>query len=183
MVAWPVAAQEAKASRADGVRAWRQIESVITHPRCVNCHTATDYPRQGDERRRHDFRVLRGQEGKGVPGALCITCHGPANNAASGAPGGPNWHLAPPGMAWEAAPGRLMGSAQLCATFKDTGRNGGHTPDRMIEHHATEPLVQWAWSPGMHADGRVRATPPISHAELLAATRRWAEAGAPCPGR
>ena len=174
-------AQEPSAERAAGLTAWRQIESVITHPRCINCHTATEYPRQGDERRRHDFRVMRGHEGKGTPGALCISCHGASNNRVSSVPGGPNWHLAPPGMAWERAPGQRMRSAQLCTTFKDQARNGGHTPQKMVEHHATEPLVLWAWEPGEQHSGAARATPPISHAALLAATRSWADAGAPCP--
>jgi mono/diheme cytochrome c family protein len=30
--------------RADGLAAWRQIYSVLTNPRCINCHTATNYP-------------------------------------------------------------------------------------------------------------------------------------------
>ena len=39
-------------STAQGLAAWAQVYSVLTHPRCINCHTATDYPQQGDERRR-----------------------------------------------------------------------------------------------------------------------------------
>jgi hypothetical protein len=177
------ATTDIRPTRAEGVQAWRAIESVITHPRCVNCHTASEYPRQGDERRRHDFRVLRGHEGKGTPGALCVSCHAGVNNAASGTPGGPHWHLAPLGMAWESAPGRVMKGAQLCSAFKNTARNGGHTPQKMVEHHASEPLVLWAWTPGVRADGSARAVPPITHAQLLQATERWAAAGAPCPQR
>src|SRR5215510_6394899 len=48
---------------------WRVIESVLTHPRCINCHTATDYPRQGDDRHIHQFRVVRGPDDRGAPGA------------------------------------------------------------------------------------------------------------------
>jgi hypothetical protein len=40
---------------------------VLTHPRCINCHTATNYPQQGDDRHRHFANVVRGPEGKGVP--------------------------------------------------------------------------------------------------------------------
>lgn len=36
-----------RAKRADGLTAWQQIYSVLTHPRCINCHTATNYPQQG----------------------------------------------------------------------------------------------------------------------------------------
>ena len=32
-----------------GLAAWGQVYSVLTHPRCINCHTATDYPQQGDD--------------------------------------------------------------------------------------------------------------------------------------
>jgi hypothetical protein len=39
--------------RADGLAAWQQIYSVLTHPCCINCHTATNYPQQGDDRHRH----------------------------------------------------------------------------------------------------------------------------------
>ncbi|HTG88096.1 MAG TPA: hypothetical protein VL907_13715 [Pyrinomonadaceae bacterium] len=49
---------------AQGLAAWEQVYSVLTHPRCINCHTATNYPQQGDERRRHVANVVRGPEGK-----------------------------------------------------------------------------------------------------------------------
>lgn len=177
----PATAQE-RLARDEGLQGWRAIESVITHPRCINCHTATDYPRQGDEKRRHDFRVVRGPDGKGAPGAPCISCHQAANGPA-GVPGRAHWHLAPLGMAWERTPGMAMRGAQLCAAFKDQARNGHHTPQRMVEHHGSEPLVAWAWEPGTRPDGSPREPPPITHAELVAATQRWAAAGAPCPSK
>ena len=31
----------------DGLTAWQQVYSVLTSPRCLNCHTATNYPQQG----------------------------------------------------------------------------------------------------------------------------------------
>ena len=40
------------ATREAGLAAWRQVYSVLTHPRCINCHTATNYPQQGDDRHR-----------------------------------------------------------------------------------------------------------------------------------
>src|SRR5215471_10293838 len=57
---------------ADGLAAWEQIYSVLTSPRCINCHTATNYPQQGDDRHRHFANVIRGPEGKGVPGLNCV---------------------------------------------------------------------------------------------------------------
>src|SRR5918999_1594925 len=63
------------ASRAQGLAAWEQVYSVLIHPRCINCHTATNYPQQGDDRRRHVANVIRGPEGKGVPALNCASCH------------------------------------------------------------------------------------------------------------
>ena len=70
-----------------GLAAWQQIYSVLTTPRCINCHTATNYPEQGDDRHRHLFNVVRGPGGKGVPGLNCATCHQSANADSTGVPG------------------------------------------------------------------------------------------------
>ncbi len=32
---------------------WTEVASVLRHPRCMNCHTFTEFPRQGDDRHRH----------------------------------------------------------------------------------------------------------------------------------
>src|SRR5688500_14188310 len=56
-------------NRAQGLAAWERVYSVLISPRCINCHTATNYPQQGDDRRRHFANVVRGgEEGQGVPG-------------------------------------------------------------------------------------------------------------------
>jgi hypothetical protein len=47
----------------DGLAARDSVYSVLTYPRCINCHTATNYPQQGDQRRRHFANVIRGPEG------------------------------------------------------------------------------------------------------------------------
>ena len=57
--------QSRVARRADGLAAWEQVYSVLTHPRCINCHTATNYPQQGDDRHRHFANVVRGPGGQG----------------------------------------------------------------------------------------------------------------------
>ena len=36
----------ADANRKDGLAAWQKVYSVLTSPRCINCHTATNYPQQ-----------------------------------------------------------------------------------------------------------------------------------------
>src|SRR5687768_8907149 len=81
---------------AQGLAAWERVYSVLISPRCINCHTATNYPQQGDDRRRHFANVVRGgHEGKGVPGLTCNGCHQEVNADSTGVPGSPNWHLAP----------------------------------------------------------------------------------------
>ena len=52
--------------RSDGLAAWQQVYSVMVSPRCLNCHTATNYPQQGDDRHRHVANVIRGPQDKGV---------------------------------------------------------------------------------------------------------------------
>ena len=168
-------------AREDGLAQWRRIESVLTHPRCLNCHTSTDYPRQGDDRHRHVFEVVRGADGHGATAAQCAMCHHDINADAAGVPGAAGWRLAPPAMSWESAPGVRMTSRQLCQTLTDPRRNGQRSAAQLIEHHADEPLVRWAWSPGRQPDGTPRATPPLNQTDFVAATRAWAAAGAPCP--
>ena len=71
--------------------AFADVARVLRHPRCLNCHTTTEFPRVGDDRRRHPQNVLRGPEDHGVPGMQCSSCHMPANQAATGLPGAPHW--------------------------------------------------------------------------------------------
>ncbi len=39
---------------------------VLRHPRCMNCHSQGDFPRQGDDSHRHTMNVRRGPDGHGV---------------------------------------------------------------------------------------------------------------------
>ncbi len=86
---------------ADGLAAWEQVYLVLTSPRCINCHTATNYPQQGDDRHRHFANIIRGREGRGVAALSCIGCHQEVNADSTGVPGGPDWHLAPLSMRWQ----------------------------------------------------------------------------------
>src|SRR5260370_27968652 len=88
---------------ADGLAAWERVYSVLTSARCINCHTATNYPQQGDDRHRHFANVIRGPEGKGVPGLNCASCHQETNADSTGAPGGHKWNLAPQSKRAEAS--------------------------------------------------------------------------------
>jgi len=167
--------------RREGLAAWHKLYSVLTHPRCVNCHTATNYPEQGDDRHRHLFNVVRGSFGTGVPGLNCATCHQQSNADVTGVPGAANWRLAPLTLAWQDRSDKILSTVALCKMLADKGKNGGLAGDALLEHHEREALVQWAFAPGLHLDGTPRSLPPLTHEEFVAATRIWTRSGLPCP--
>ena len=166
---------------ADGLAAWQRVYSVLTSPRCINCHTATNYPQQGDDRHRHFANVIRGPAGKGVPGLNCVSCHQETNADSTGVPGGHNWHLAPLSMRWQDANDQPLSSAAVCRALVDRAKNNDMNGPALLKHHEEEPLVLWAWNPGLRPEGSMRTLPPLSHAEFVATTRTWVEAGTPCP--
>ncbi|HUQ07439.1 MAG TPA: hypothetical protein VM261_33330, partial [Kofleriaceae bacterium] len=110
-----------------GLVAFETVRAVLQHPRCQNCHPAGDAPLQGDEGRTHEMNVQRGPEGRGMAGAECTTCHGPANP-----PSNYGVHI-PPGAidAWHMPKPEeklvFVGLAprELCEQVKDPARNGG----------------------------------------------------------
>ena len=165
----------------DGLAEWQRVYSVLTYPRCINCHTATNYPQQGDDRHRHFANVIRGPEGKGVAGLNCASCHQEKNSDATGVPGGHNWHLAPLSMRWQDLNDRKLTSAEVCRALIDRKKNHGLDGPGLLKHHQEEPLVLWAWNPGRRPDGSARSLPPLTHAQFVEATRRWVAAGTPCP--
>jgi hypothetical protein len=158
----------------EGKEKFRQMAAVFQHPRCMNCHTGAAFPRQGDDHHRHAMNVMRGPADRGAPGLHCATCHRLANQAASGVPGAPDWHLAPPRMAWEG-----LSVGELCRALLDPAR-GGMKPREFIPHLQTG-LVRWAWSPGAGPRGDARDAPPLPYEQFLALTREWVDHGAPCP--
>lgn len=132
---------------------------VLQSPRCMNCHTKTQHPRQGDDRHRHTMHVARGREGFGAPGLHCDTCHRGANQV-SGVPGAVGWHLAPLRMEWEG-----LTVPELCRALRDPQR-GNMPPSELVAHFKT-PLILWAWKPGTDVDGRPRTTPPVPYAKFI----------------
>ena len=96
-----------------GTKEWQDVYSVLTSPRCINCHSVAsklprfyslfdqDYPRQGDDRHPHYYSVLRGDTidftteekteivhpGIGMPMERCASCHGASNDPKTGIPG------------------------------------------------------------------------------------------------
>ncbi len=149
---------------------------VMTSPRCLNCHQP-ERPLQGDGGHVHRLNVARGPDGTGAAAMPCSACHGAANNPSSSVPGAPGWALAPVEMDWTG-----LDAAALCRAVTDPVRNGGRDPAALGAHMTVDPLVQWGWTPGTHADGTARTTPPLPQAGFHQAVRTWLDAGAPCPG-
>jgi hypothetical protein len=147
---------------------------VLRHPRCMNCHSMGDFPRQGDDGHPHAMNVRRGAEGHGVTAEKCSTCHQDHNLEGTHLPpGAPNWGLPPADvpMIWQD-----LTDGQICQSIKDPKRNKNRNLDQLVEHLTEDKLVVWAWNPG---EGRTAV--PMSHDEFAAKVKRWQAAGAPCP--
>jgi hypothetical protein len=157
--------------RARSLALFAEAGKVLQHPRCVNCHPASDSPHQTDRMRLHQPMVVRGPDGHGAPTLPCGTCHGPANFDPAHVPGHPEWHLAPVSMAWE---GRSLG--QICEQIKDRARNGDRDLAAIVRHVSDDSLVGWAWTPGSD-----RTAAPGTQAEFGRIMRAWADSGAYCP--
>jgi hypothetical protein len=153
--------------------AFEAMVPVLRHPRCMNCHSAGDYPRQGDDMHRHIMAVRRGPDGHGANPVKCSTCHQDHNlPGIHMPPGAPDWGLPPPEMPmiWAG-----LSDHRLCELLKDPRQNGHRSVEQIVEHLRT-PLVLWAWNPG---EGR---TPiPISATSFLNEVQQWAFHGAACP--
>jgi len=168
-----VAAQETQRDDAAAAAAFDAMVPVLRHPRCMNCHSVGDFPRQGDDSHRHTMQVHRGPDGHGVNAVRCSTCHQDHNLVGLHMPpGAPDWELPTPAMPmiWEG-----LSDRQMCELFKDPRRNGHRTIEQIVEHMHT-PLVLWGWAPG---DGR---TPiPTPQDSFLLHVQEWVAKGAACP--
>lgn len=158
-----------------GIRAFRDIASVLTSPRCLNCHIPGDSPLQGDAGRIHNMKVARGPGGEGVsPAMRCSNCHQEANvTTPHGPPGAGGWRM--PGqemrMAWQG-----LSTAQLCRALRDPAINGNRSLTDLVEHVTADKIVNWGWNPGPG-----RTVPPLSHEQFIQRVKEWAAAGGPCP--
>jgi len=90
-------------------------------------------------------------------------------------PGAPNWHLPPPEVKMVFIG---LSAGDLCRTIKNPDKNGGRELADSLKHVSEDKLVLWGWNPGLG-----RAPVDVPHAEFVAAFRRWADAGGPCPSR
>ena len=146
-----------------------EAAKVLTHPRCMNCHPASNRPLQDNDKHPHQPLVTRD--------TTCMTCHTDRNftlvERASyrSIPGHPRWMTAPIEMAWE---GKSVG--EICRQIKDPDRNGGRNIALLHEHLAHDDLVAWGWKPGA---GREPA--PGSQALLGELIQAWIDTGAQCP--
>jgi hypothetical protein len=155
------------------LQAFRAVASVLTSPRCLNCHVPGDGPLQGDDNHPHAMNVRRGSDGKGSAALRCFACHQTENaKFLHGPPGAADWELPPPKtpMAWKG-----LSIGDLCRTLKDPTKNGKRSLQDLIPHMDTS-LVRWAWNPGPG-----RTVPPLSHDEFVSRLKEWIETGAACP--
>ena len=161
----------------EALQAFAVVQRVLQHPRCQNCHIPGDAPLQFDEGRPHNQNVLRGPDGKGPKGLACTACHStqnpPASYGAHMPPGAPSWHLPPPEHKMVFIG---LSAGDLCRGLKNRAENGGRDLAALLKHNAEDKLVLWGWSPGVG-----RAPVDVPHDEFVAAFRRWADAGGPCP--
>jgi hypothetical protein len=163
-------------SPSGAVAAFESIVTVLRNPRCLNCHSTGDFPRQGDDGHRHAMDVRRAPDGTGVTAEKCSTCHQDHNLAGEHLPpGAPNWHLPPADtpMIWQGLTDR-----GVCEQLKDPAQNGHRSLNDLVQHFSTDKLVAWGWNPGPG-----RAPVPMPREELVAKVKTWVGGGAPCPAK
>lgn len=173
-------------TREEGLAAWSRVYTVVSHPRCSNCHVGKDnIPRWSGlgygPNRVHGMNIHADESRIGGEALLCSTCHVTSNapNVLPHAPPhvGLPWHLAPVEFEWFG-----KSSPEICAQVREPARNGGRSAKGLSEHLAGDPnhggFIQWAWNPG---GGREPAPGTLQGAvnDVLA----WGAAGMPCPGR
>jgi hypothetical protein len=171
----PAATRSLAASAApDDGALFTAFVSVLRNPRCLNCHSQGDFPRQGDDGHPHAMSVRRGPDGRGVTAEKCATCHQDHNlSGAHMPPGAPHWGLPPPStpMIWQG-----LTDAQICRSIKDPKQNKNRSVEQLVQHFTEDELVAWGWNPG---EGRTPV--PMPRDEFVAKVKQWQAAGAPCP--
>lgn len=157
--------------KARSLALFAEIGKVLTSPRCMNCHSANDRPRQGDNGRLHQPPVFRGADGLGLPSMRCPICHLSANFDPARMPGNEPWFMAPSEMVWE---GKTL--SQICLQMRDPERNGGRSLADLVHHIGDDRLVGWAWNPGVG-----RSPAPGTQDQAKALIQAWVDTGAVCP--
>ena len=165
-----------KVQKDSSAKLFLRMAEVIESPRCLNCHPAGRSPTQGDDMHLHTPPIVSDASGHGIPGLHCSACHSVSNEPIhmpniQVVPGNPAWALAPAAFAWQHRSLR-----EICEQIKDPRRNGGRTLEKIHDHVAYDPLVGWAWHPGL---GRKPA--PMTQATFGRLVQRWIDSGAKCP--
>lgn len=171
-------------SRAEGLKAWKRIEAVVTHPRCANCHVDAKAipvwsPSGEGKDRVHGMNIHAGMSRIGAEGLRCSTCHMTSTQPNDLAPAplraGIDWQLAPVDFIWYGKSG-----AEICAQLKNPKRNGGRDAVALLAHLRHDELLSGfiprAWQPGAG-----RATPPGTFEQHVKDMAMWGAAGQPCP--
>jgi hypothetical protein len=180
-IAFGVNRLNAQPREAESAQWFLRMSSVMLSNRCLNCHTVEDFPGQGDDHHRHANNVIRpasqrddihGTFGRGADAVPCFACHASSNQADGRQPGAPNWRMPPADMGWD----RMSGPNELCHHVLNPEFNGGRAPEQLVEHMTTDPLVQYAFDPGVG-----RKKPPLSQSDFHQAVRNWVATGAFCP--
>jgi hypothetical protein len=163
--------------RAAGLQAFAQMQRVLEHPRCLNCHVP-DSPLQGIEKRIHYPAVQRGVDGRGVAPMQCSTCHSIQNGVLLHSPPG----LEAEGKsAWRMPPAKAkmnwvgLDTSALCKAIRNPKENNGKSLAELEKHMLTDHLVLWGWHPGPG-----RELPPLDKAAFDNQVSTWIRNGAPC---
>jgi hypothetical protein len=161
---------------AQSVAAFKQVATVLTSPRCLNCHVPDNIPRQGDDNHLHTMNVKRGADGRGTPAMRCGNCHQDQNSPQMHSPpGAPGWRLPAPSepLAWMG-----LSVGEICRSVRDSKTNGGKSLSQLIEHVENDRFVHWAWDPG---PGRTK--PLLTHEQFAQVWKTWIATGASCPAK
>ncbi len=157
----------------ESVIAFNKMMDVLTHQRCINCHPSDNIPKQGEDSHAHRFGITRANS---MDATNCNTCHQAANNNFSGAPGAPEWSLAPHKMRWEG-----LSRVEIAKSMMNKENNGNRSAEDIMHHLTEHELVLWAWEPGVGVDGKPRELPPVPVDEYIDAVKKWIELGAQIP--
>ena len=171
-------------SKAEGLKAWEQIEAVVTHPRCANCHVGRDnipmWTLVGENKTRpHGMNIHADDSRIGAGTLVCSTCH-MTSTAPNKVPHAPPhvwipWKLAPVEYVWFGKTG-----AEICVQMRDPKRNGRRDAAGLVEHLRDDAekkgFIPWGWNPGGG-----RSTPPGTFEDHVKDVETWNAADQPCP--
>jgi hypothetical protein len=109
-----------------------EAAKVLTHPRCMNCHPATDRVLQGNDNHPHQPVATRQTP--------CVTCHTDRNFTLHERA---SYRSIPRHSRWMGWRGRASRSARFAGRSRTA--TGGHNLSLLHEHLAHDDLVAWGW--------------------------------------